>query len=91
MQLVIQVERDPDDGEIIAVYVRVSRGAVARTIEICPGECYANEDESGNLLGVELLAPGELRLNLDAVCDRYPQVACNVDAILMDAIQKLAV
>lgn len=91
MQVDVQIERDPDDGEILAVYVRVSQGAVARTVEICPGECYADEDESGNLLGVELLVPGEVRLNLDAVCGRYPQVASNVDEILVDAIQKLAV
>jgi len=91
MRIEVQIERDPDDQEILAVYVRIACGDVARTVEICPGECYADEDESGTLLGVEMLAPGELRLSLNAVGGRYPQVRPDIDAILNEAFQKLAI
>jgi len=78
----IQVERD-DDG-ILAVYVALKEGEVARTVEIAEGECYADEDERGNLLGVEMLAPGNLTLSIAQISEHYtdPAVRFALDQVL---------
>lgn len=90
MRIDIEIERDPDDDEILAVYFRLMTGKVARTVEVCEGECYADEDADGNLLGVEMLAPGHLQLNLNAVGGRYREKRPDIDALLDEAFQRLS-
>ena len=57
----ISIERDNEDGEILAIYVSIREGDVHRTVEVVEGECYADEDAQGEVLGVELLAPSRLK------------------------------
>jgi uncharacterized protein YuzE len=48
---------DEKTGSAVAVYLRVRRGEVAETREVKEGVVYADYDEQGLLLGIELLAP----------------------------------
>jgi len=52
------------DKQVAAVYVRVRRGTVARTIEEQVGKVLVDVDAEGNLLGFEVLGAcrGQLRL-----------------------------
>lgn len=68
----VTFEIDPDDGQMLAVYIKIKSGEVHRTIIISEGECNADEDEAGNLLGVELLAPGKLQVTVkQQMSERY--------------------
>lgn len=69
----ISVEMDPDDRQILSVYIKLREGLVFRTVEVAEGECNADEDEFGNLLGVELLCPGELKIHTSALEAQYPK------------------
>lgn len=62
---------DEDNGRILAVYVSLSKNKVHKTVTIAEGECYADEDRKGNLLGVEMLVPGELELHIKKVAKQY--------------------
>lgn len=62
---------DEDNGQIIAVYLSISKNKVYRTVTISDGECYVDEDRKGNLLGVEMLVPGELELHMKTVAKQY--------------------
>ena len=42
------------DTDVDALYLRIQAGKVARTLKVQPGEMH-DIDESGNLLGVEVL------------------------------------
>ena len=44
-------------GEVQAAYFRVRKGRVAETKEFENGNVFADYDNAGNLLGVEMLAP----------------------------------
>lgn len=46
-----------EDGTIEAVYIRFSREPVAETREVNGDVLLADFDKSGNLVGVEILAP----------------------------------
>lgn len=69
----VSVERDNE--QILAIYIRIRDGHSAKTVEIAEGACYADEDEEGNLLGVEMLAPGEVKINMAAVKEHYTHPA----------------
>lgn len=69
----IRIERDNEDNQILAVYVKFREGLVYRTVEIEEGACYADEDSGGNLLGVELLAPGDYTVDVKHLAKRYPK------------------
>lgn len=69
----IRFEMDNDDKQILALYAQIRDGVVFRTVEIAEGACYADEDEQGNLLGVEMLAPGNVQIHVNKVADHYPQ------------------
>jgi uncharacterized protein YuzE len=49
-----------DDGTLEAAYFRVKKGKVARTEEVVPDTVMADYDSSGELLGIEVLAPVRL-------------------------------
>lgn len=65
------VQADPDTGKVWAIYISINEGKVHRTVEIVPDACYADEDRHGNLLGVEMLAPGTLIVNATRVARKY--------------------
>ena len=53
----VSIEVDHSTGVVQAVYFRVRKGKVADTKEFADGNVFADYDNAGNLLGVELLAP----------------------------------
>lgn len=53
----IEVETDAETGGVLAVYVRLSTGKVAKTDEFAKGSLFADFDRHGRLLGFELLGP----------------------------------
>jgi uncharacterized protein YuzE len=46
-----------EDGSVEAVYIRFDRGKVASTREVQSDVVFADYDEAGRLLGIELLGP----------------------------------
>jgi hypothetical protein len=62
---------DQEDNQLLAVYFSISKGKVHRTVEVAPGKCYVDEDAKGKPIGVELLAPGEVRLMLRELRGKY--------------------
>lgn len=68
----ISIQTDPDTGQVLAIYLKIGDGGrVHKTVEIAENACYADEDKKGNLLGVEMLAPGKLELNIRQVARKY--------------------
>ena len=62
---------DQEDNQLLAVYFSISKGKVHRTVAVAPGKCYVDEDAKGKPIGVEMLAPGEVRLMLRKLRDKY--------------------
>ena len=62
---------DQEDNQLLAVYFSISKGKVHRTVEIARGKCYVDEDAKGKPIGVEMLAPGEVRLMLRKLRGKY--------------------
>jgi hypothetical protein len=58
----IDVTRDPDDKQLLSIYVRISKGKVHRTIELAEAACYVDVDSRGRPLGFEMIAPGYLEI-----------------------------
>jgi len=83
MKVTFSVEVDPDDKQVLAVYVKVKRGLVRRTVEVAEGKCYVDEDADGGLIGVEMLAPGNLIIMIKKVGQRYgvPEVVRAVESV----------
>jgi len=69
----VRFELDKEDNQILALYAHIRDGLVYRTVEIEEGACYADEDEHGNLLGVEMLAPGNVQIHINQIATRYPK------------------
>jgi hypothetical protein len=85
-QPVFRLETSIDDrtGKVVAAYLRVRQGDVARTEEVEPGVAYADYDGNGLLLGIELLGPCQT-----AVLDRVAQGEAEpVRAFLSDVIPR---
>ena len=53
----VSIEVDQTTGVVQAVYFQVRKGKVAETREFENGSAFADYDNAGNLLGVEILAP----------------------------------
>lgn len=53
----VDVSFNETTGQPVAAYLRVRDGEVAETREVKEGVAFADYDEQGLLLGVELLAP----------------------------------
>jgi len=67
----LRITADPDDGQVLSVYLEIAPGRVHRTVEVVEGECYVDEDASGRPLGVEMLCADRLQVLADDVADRY--------------------
>jgi len=61
----LQASVNDRTGQIAAVYLRVREGSVAQTKEVKEGVAFADYDEGGLLLGIELLGPCEVQVLLD--------------------------
>ena len=70
----VTVETDDDTGELQAAYIRVRQGEVSKTIEIAEGRANADFDSSGELLGIELLAPCDIQVLLQIVINESDSV-----------------
>ena len=64
----LSVETDNDTGRVIAVYFQVRKGKAATVREYANGQAFANYNSGGELLGVELLAPCNIRV-LDKIAN----------------------
>lgn len=68
----LEASFDDKTGQVVAVYLRIRQGTVARTKEVKDGYAYADYDAEGMLLGIELLGPCEVAL-LDSVTESEPE------------------
>jgi uncharacterized protein YuzE len=50
------------DGSVMCVYLRIRKGASARTVEVKDGAAYADYNQKGQLLGIELLEPCSIKV-----------------------------
>ncbi len=89
MKFNIQVERRPESNQALAVYLRLREGQVAKTVEVCEDECYADEDANGRLLGIEMLAPGKLTLFVSDLEGRYIASQPDIELLLKEAMESL--
>ena len=71
--MTITIQSDPENGAPLAVYFRVRKGSVSRTVEVAKDACYVDEDSGGNLLGIEMTAPGELLVYVKRVARKYSE------------------
>ena len=53
----VGVETNDQTGDVIAVYLQIRKGKVAKVKEYADGNVFADYDRNGNLLGFEVLAP----------------------------------
>jgi uncharacterized protein YuzE len=75
------VSVDEQTGRVQAVYFYVREGFAAETREISEGRAFADYDEAGQLLGVELLGPCAVTV-LDSITQQEPEP---VKAFLRDS------
>ncbi len=69
----VSVETDKASGRILAAYLQVRRGRVAETREYADGNCFADFNPSGELLGIEVLGPCDVTV-LDRIARKQPAV-----------------
>jgi uncharacterized protein YuzE len=67
----LTIETDNATGEVLAVYIQMREGKAAKTVELADGTTFADYNSRGKLLGIELLAPCEVRV-LDQITRREP-------------------
>jgi hypothetical protein len=53
----VRIQAHPRTGHPMAAYFHISAGQASEVRELADGAVFANYDQKGNLLGVELLAP----------------------------------
>jgi len=71
-QFKIDIETDDETGDILAVYFQIRKGKSAEVREFCDGKAFADYNNKGELLGIELLAPCRLNL-LDRIVGSEPK------------------
>lgn len=62
---------DPDDKQVLTVYVRLTDGKVKKTVELTDGACYVDVDSKGRPIGFEMLCPGKLAVSLRKLRKEY--------------------
>src|SRR5260221_11413554 len=68
----MQVEVEESTGEVTAVYFQVREGKAAKVKEFADGTVFANYNQKGELLGVEMLAACEVSV-LDKIAAVEPK------------------
>lgn len=76
----LSTEVDKRTGELLAVYVQVRQGKSVAVSEVAEGAAFADYDRKGRLLGIELLAPCEVK-----VLDR---LASNESPVVQNRVKK---
>jgi hypothetical protein len=56
------VETDKETGRILAAYLQVRKGKAAEVNELAEGAAFANYNDKGKLLGLEILGPCQVTL-----------------------------
>jgi hypothetical protein len=69
----VTFETNIETGKLLAVYFRIRNGKVAETREYADGNAFADFGEGGELLGVELIGPCNLRI-LQRLAPKDPKV-----------------
>jgi uncharacterized protein YuzE len=69
----IRNSTDKETGQLLAVYLKVREGKSAKIKEFAHGNVFADYDSRGNLLGIELLGPCEIR-TLDQITRKEPVI-----------------
>ena len=69
-----------------ALYVQFRDTKVARTVQLVKDELLLDLDEYNNVIGIEALRPGTLRLTLQKVPKKYrlPEEASLIDFEMLD-------
>ena len=65
----ISVSIDPDDNEILSIYIRLSENHVTETLQLGP-KCNLDLDRRKNVVGAEILAPCDLNI-IYRIADQY--------------------
>lgn len=68
----LEVSFNDGTGQPVAAYLRIRKGDVAETREVQEGVAFADYDNTGVLLGIELLAPCRLAV-LDDLSQTEPE------------------
>jgi uncharacterized protein YuzE len=67
----VSLETDNTTGQVMAAYLKVRDGKSASVREYADGKAFADYDNCGNLLGIELLAPCSAKV-LDKIARQAP-------------------
>lgn len=67
----MSVSADENTGKLIAAYLSVRDGETAETVEVEEDRAYADYDADGQLIGIELLAPCNVKV-LDRIAKKEP-------------------
>ena len=83
MSVRLEVEQD-DDREILTVYLGLTDEPIAQTIEIEHGQILIDESSDGEVVGIELIRPKDVRLAIKHVADQYqlPELLNAVENLL---------
>ena len=65
----VTVTNDRKTGRLMAVYFQIRRGKATKVREYADGNAFANYNEAGELLGIELLGPCNVRI-VDKIAKR---------------------
>jgi hypothetical protein len=68
----LSVSVDEQTGNVQAVYFYLRKGTTVETREVSEGRAFADYDDQGQLLGVELLAPCTVTV-LDSLVEKEPE------------------
>ena len=68
----VTVETHAQTGDVVAVYFQIRKGKAAVTKEHADGNLFADYDQRGELLGIELLAPCSAEV-LDNIAREAPE------------------
>jgi hypothetical protein len=68
----VEIEVEDKTGEVTAAYFQIREGKATKVKEFADGAVFANYNRRGELLGVEMLAPCEVRV-LDKIAEQEPK------------------
>lgn len=80
----VSVETDKHSGALLAVYFQIRRGKAATVEEVADGAAFANYDQKGRLIGVELLAPCRVTVLSQLAAKEPPQYKNRVKNFFRD-------
>ena len=67
----ISITTDESTGEVLSVYFQIRKGKALETREFADGAAFADYNKTGELVGVELLAPCKVSV-VDQLAENEP-------------------